>query len=174
MRRPDAGFTLLEVMAAVAFVAIVFTTLARVANEGLQSQGISKRRLEASLLADALLSEIEAQVSEGTVPEIGQEEFEEGIFEAVIDVAAFDLASVIPASAEAPEGGSGSALPSPEAGVTPPLTVRAVEVTVTWTEAGNEFQVIRNTFVLDLAPIQELLGAGGEGAGPPGSGNLAR
>ena len=52
MRRSDPGFTLLEVMAAVAVVAIVFTTLARVANQGMQSQGISKRRLEASLLAD--------------------------------------------------------------------------------------------------------------------------
>ena len=169
MRRSDAGFTLLEVMAAVAFIAIVFTTLARVANEGLQSQGISKRRLEASLLADGLLSEIEAQVSEGTVPEIGHEEFEEGIFDAAIDVAAFDLASVIPASTEAPE-----------AGATTPLTVRRIEIAVTWIEAGNEFQVIRTTFGLDLASIPELPGAGGAGGAggtggtPAGSGDLTR
>jgi prepilin-type N-terminal cleavage/methylation domain-containing protein len=168
MRRPDAGFTLLEVMAAVAIVAIVFTTLARMANEGLQSQGISKRRLEASLLADELLSEVEAQMAEGMVPEINEEEFEEGIFGAVIEVTAFDVASVVPANAEAPENGSGPVLASPEAAAIPPLDVRRIDVTVTWTEAGNEFQVVRTTFGVDLAPVQEMLSAGGEGAVPAG------
>jgi len=172
MRRSDAGFTLLEVMAAVAFVAIVFTTLARVANEGLQSQGISKRRLEASLLADELLSEVEAQISEGMVPEINEEEFEEGIFGAIIKVTPFDVSSVIPESAEAPEGGSGPALPSPEASATPPLDVRKIEVTVAWSEAGNEFQVVRTTFGVDFAAVQDMLPAGAEGLLPAGAEGL--
>ena len=84
MRRSEAGFTLLEVMAAVAIIAIVFTTLARVASEGLRSEGSSKRRLEASLLADAALAEIERQVEEGVDLELGVEEREEDLFTVIL------------------------------------------------------------------------------------------
>lgn len=172
MRRSDAGFTLLEVMAAVAFVAIVFTTLARVANQGLQSEGISKRRLEASLLADEVLSDIEAQVSSGTAPEIGREESEEGIFDVVIDVTTFDLESVIAASAEAPDGDPSFDRSAEDATTESP--VRLIEITVTWNEGENEFRVIRTTFGFDLAATYQTLENRGEGVLPPGPWDLTR
>jgi prepilin-type N-terminal cleavage/methylation domain-containing protein len=169
MRRSERGFTLIEVMAAVAVVAIVFTTLARVASQGLQSEGTSKRRFEASLLADAALAEIEAQLAEGIAPEIGRSEIEEGLFDVVVDVSAFDLSSVIPAGAvtseEAP--GGGPAAPSLLGG--PDETpVRAIAVAVSWTEGVNELRVTRATYGIDLAALQALASAAE--ASPPGSG----
>jgi prepilin-type N-terminal cleavage/methylation domain-containing protein len=162
MRRSDTGFTLLEVMAAVAVVAIVFTTLSRVASQGLQSEGISSRRLEASLLADEVLSDIEAQVAAGATPAIGSEESEEGVFAVLIDVTAFDLASAIPVDTEAEGGEPGFTLSSAGAGATPESPVREIEITVRWTEGVNEFQVFRTTYGFDLASVQHLLGGGGE------------
>ena len=177
MRRSDAGFTLLEVMAAVAVVAIVFTTLARVANQGVQSQGISKRRLEASLLADRVLSDIEVQMAAGTAPEIGQTESEEGRFAVVVDVTAFDLASVIPASPETAAAELGFTQPTaPTAGTSVVASaVRAIEIAVTWSEGVNEYRVMRSTYGFDLASVQQLLEASGGGVPPiAGPGKFAR
>ncbi|MFB3118027.1 MAG: prepilin-type N-terminal cleavage/methylation domain-containing protein, partial [Myxococcota bacterium] len=52
MRISNGGFTLIEVLGAVAILAILYTTLATVAIRGLRSEGESRRMLEASLLAD--------------------------------------------------------------------------------------------------------------------------
>jgi prepilin-type N-terminal cleavage/methylation domain-containing protein len=177
MRRSDPGFTLLEVMAAVAVVAIVFTTLARVANQGVQSQGISKRRLEASLLADQVLSDIETQMAAGAAPAIGQTEFEEGRFAVVVDVTAFDLASAIPASAEttASELGLAPATASSAGTSITASAVRAIEIAVTWSEGVNEYRVMRSTYGFDLASVQQLLEASGGGVPPiTGPGKFAR
>jgi prepilin-type N-terminal cleavage/methylation domain-containing protein len=173
MRRPERGFTLIEVMAAVAVVAIVFSTLARVASQGLQSEGTSKRRFEASLLADAALVEIEAQLADGIAPEIGSSEFEEGLFEVVVDVTAFDLSSVIPVGAFTTEN-------SPDAGMAPPALLggpdqtplREITIAVSWTEGVNELRVTRTTFGIDLLAMQELESAGG--GAPPSPGTVPR
>jgi prepilin-type N-terminal cleavage/methylation domain-containing protein len=172
MSRSDAGFTLLEVMAAVAVVAIVFTTLARVANQGVQSEGISKRRLEASLLADEVLSDLEDQMAAGMAPEIGKTETEEGPFAVVVDVTPFDLASVIPESVEDTASESGSSEPDqPPAAPGPAASaVREIEIEVTWIEGVDEFRVTRSSFGLDLASIQPLLDA--QSGGIPGLPNI--
>ena len=62
MRISDGGFTLIEVLGAVAILAILYTTLATVAIRGLRSEGESRRMLEASLLADWQLSEFELEL----------------------------------------------------------------------------------------------------------------
>jgi len=171
MRRSDPGFTLLEVMAAVAIVAIVFTMLARTANEGVHAEGISKRRLEASLLADRVLADFEQQVATGTAPEVGQTEFEEDGFAVLVDVTAFDLAGLIPASPETAAEGSRSSRSNPatEAASVVASAVRAVEIEVTWTEGANEaneYRVTRRSFGLDVASVGELLEASGLGLDP--------
>jgi prepilin-type N-terminal cleavage/methylation domain-containing protein len=81
MSKVDRAFTLLEVMAAVALLGILYTVLARVAIEGLRAEGESKRRLEASLLADARLEET-FNTLEGSVamPPVGHSEATEGDF----------------------------------------------------------------------------------------------
>jgi prepilin-type N-terminal cleavage/methylation domain-containing protein len=167
MRRSDAGFTLLEVMAAVAVVAIVFTMLAGAANEGVREEGISKRRLEASLLADRVLADIEEQMAAGAVPATGQTEIEEGRFAVVVDVTPFDLASVIPAAEENAAADLGIPQPTPPpAGTSAAASaVRAIEIEVTWLEGTREFRVRRSTYGFDLASVQPLLEA--QSAGVP-------
>jgi prepilin-type N-terminal cleavage/methylation domain-containing protein len=61
MRSSDSGFTLIEVLGAVAMLAILYTTLSTVAIRGLRSEGESQRMLEASMLADWELSEKRAR-----------------------------------------------------------------------------------------------------------------
>jgi hypothetical protein len=155
-------------MAAVAVVAIVFSTLARVASEGLRSQGVSKRRLEASLLADSLLAEIEVQFAGGIAPEIGESESEEGAFSIIVSVTSFDLASALP------ESGFGDTDPTKEATLAGVLgdevsPVRAIEIAVTWIEGFDEYSVIRNTFGIDPVAMAGLAGAAPQGLTPPGS-----
>lgn len=73
MRRGD-GFTLLEVMAAVLVLGLLYTVLADTAMRGLRSEGVSRRRTEASLLADDRLSQLELELALGQVPKTGEEE----------------------------------------------------------------------------------------------------
>ena len=61
--RRDGGFTLLEVMAAVAILAIAYISLGSGGMQGLQHEGEARRKLQASLLADSVLSEIEAGIA---------------------------------------------------------------------------------------------------------------
>ena len=65
MRRAELALTLLEVMAAVALLVIVYTFLAKAATQGVRSEADSRRRMEASLLADATLAEIETRLALG-------------------------------------------------------------------------------------------------------------
>ncbi len=58
MRRAERGLTLLEVLAAVAVLGLLYTVLASAAVQGLRSEGESRRRLEASLLMDEQLVQI--------------------------------------------------------------------------------------------------------------------
>jgi len=159
MRRSERAFTLLEVMAAVAVVAIVFTTLARVASQGLQSQGTSRRRFEASLLADRALADIEADLQEGIVPELGQSDSEEGIFDVSLEVLPFDLAAAIPADPGETRdaGGPSSSKAEANAEATP---IRVIEVRVRWEEGFDEFEVVRTTFGLDRSAISLPEGGG--------------
>ncbi len=74
--RTDGGFTLLEVLAAVAILGMLFSVLAGVAVTGLRAEGINLRRIRASLVADNLLSELEAQMLAGVYPEESSEQSE--------------------------------------------------------------------------------------------------
>jgi prepilin-type N-terminal cleavage/methylation domain-containing protein len=174
MRRSERAFTLLEVMAAVAVVAIVFTTLARVANQGLQSQGTSKRRFEASLIADRALADIESDLQIGIVPEFGEVESEEGFFDVLVEVTPFDMASL--PSASPGEGGStgAAALPAPTAANAEASPIRTIEITVTWQEGFEEQRVIRTTFGLDREAIPLPEGGGGNAPQLRGAGGLSR
>jgi len=173
MRRSDPGFSLLEVMAAVAVVAIVFTTLASVANQGLFSEGVSRRRFEASLLADEVLAEIEENAAAGIAPELGESESEEGIYRVVVAVSAFDLAAAVAPPADAQGITPAKATEAGEA-VLPENAVRAVEVAVLWSEGVEEYRVRRTTYALDAAALEPPAGLapGGLGTGAGQTGPL--
>ncbi len=158
MRISDGGFTLIEVLGAVAILAILYTTLASVAIRGLRSEGESRRMLEASLLADWELSEFELELETGAAPEMGvtRSEEEDG-FTVTWEVTPFQIAifesssepeqrrkASNPAGQQAPipAGQSGAA----NAGAMPFLQV---ELRVSWFEAGNERSVARTIFAVD-------------------------
>jgi len=135
---------MLEVMAAVAVVAIVFTTLSRVASEGLYSEGLSKRRLEASLLADEAVAEIEMKAASGQAPGPGLDEFETGLYRVTVDVRPFNVFDTLPAT----PGPAGAIMRQLANSQTVP--VNAVKVVVSWPEGSNVGSVTRMTYIVDL------------------------
>lgn len=186
MRRPERthGFTLLEVMAAFALLAIAYTTLGGAGAQSLQKEGEAARRLHASLIADRVLEGLEVAFDQGAAPPLGEEESEEGGYRVAIRVAPWD--PVIPErdqslaaerserrarrpgeSIRDDEGAAlGPSLLHGERGQPGPL--RRVDVVVTWDEGWSEGRVVRTTFGLDTeaaAASLEALGAAAAAAG---------
>jgi len=183
------GFTLLEVLAAVAVLAIAYTVLAGTAMQGLANEGEAHRRLHASLLADLQLSEIEAGLAAGAPPAPVQEtELED--YTLSVEVLPYDLADFAAAAQEllaekrgaprptAPDGAAAGPplqLLSAAPGAPPPLF--QVVVHVRWVEGAFEREVTRTTFTADPVAVQQavatLPGAGGENAGEGAAGEDA-
>jgi prepilin-type N-terminal cleavage/methylation domain-containing protein len=151
VKKRTEGFTLLEVLAAVAILGIWFVVLASVGVQGLRAEGNNERRLRASLLADMVLGEIELALLQGEVPAEGEESERDG-FEVRIDVLPLadleledgepDLRGVL--AAELPQLGQ---------------ALYAITVEVAWLEVQDEFRVRRNTYGWDSASLREALGA---------------
>jgi prepilin-type N-terminal cleavage/methylation domain-containing protein len=164
------GFTLLEVLASVAVLAIVYTVLAGSAMQGLANEGESYRRLKASLLADRQLAAIEASLAQG-VPELGVTEGEEDEFTIAVETRPFDLAGLAAAAQETegvrgarPTGGEavGGGVPfqllvPPRDGTPPPLV--EIQIAVRWLEGNQEQMVTRTTFAYDQRVVAPLAGA---------------
>ena len=72
-RRKGQGFTLLEVLGAVAVLGIWYFVLAAWATDGLIREGQSLRKMRAGLIADRALAELEAISLGGAVPELMDE-----------------------------------------------------------------------------------------------------
>lgn len=165
MSRSDrpSGFTLVEVMAAVALLGILFTVLASVAIRGLRAEGESKRRIDASLIADRQMTDIETEFVHGIVPPTGRSEFEEGEFRIAVEVTPFEFPAELLEVAERGEEERDAVpsllLPGGEA----EAAVRTVEVTVSWFEGGDERSVVRTTYGLDLAAAEGLVLAAPQG-----------
>ncbi len=185
------GFTLLEVLAAIAVLALVYTALAQAAMQGLAHEGDASRRLRASLLADQVLSEIEAQLAANVAPSVGltETEDEDQAYAIAVEVRPFDLGAFALAAAEtaaaqrgqpgvgeAPNAAGGPALQLLTAppGAPPPLL--EIDVTVRWLEGADEQLVTRTTFAADPAivgaALASLPSAGAEGQ-DTGDGELA-
>ena len=88
--RPASGFTLLEVLAAMAVFALVYTTLLTAVSRGLILEGDAQRRLEASLLADRALAQTAARIREEGAPRPSEEEEESEIFSISTRIDALD------------------------------------------------------------------------------------
>ncbi len=163
LRRGAHGLTLIEVLAAVALLGLVYTALASKATQGVMSENDSLRRFHASLLADQALAAIETTAAMQETPELGmrEEESEDGIYRVSVEVSPWDV-PLPPKPEGSPERnpktvnileGSG-----PNAGA-----VLQVSVRVSWDDLFGERSVERMTFVLDNARIRELAPAGAEG-----------
>ena len=156
-RRTETGFTLLEVLAAVAILGIWFVVLANVAIQGLRAEGENERRIRASLIADRFLTDLELGFDIGELPPETEEEFEEDEF--VILVESLPLTGLGLAGGAVPaeeDGGLLGLFEGDLSGLAPYLYT--VRVTVGWTEGATERTVRRTTYYWDSAPLMEILG----------------
>jgi hypothetical protein len=129
---------LLEVLAAVAVLGIVFTMLASVTITGLSAEGTNLRRLRASLVADAALNELEVQMLSGVYPEESSQESEHDDFRIQVDVK-----PLADAGFEAGEADLVGFLEERAPDVLPLL--RVIEVRVSWLEGEDHELTVRRT-----------------------------
>jgi len=149
--RSRAAFTLLEVLAAVAILGVLYVVLADVAIQGLRAEGRSRRRMEASLVADRALSDIETEIEAGGILELGRlPETDEDMFRIAVEVRPYSI-PLLGGTAEA-ESDAGS---PPEGGVL--ASLREIELTVTWLDGVDEQQVVRTTYAFDAATASDQL-----------------
>jgi len=184
-RKRSAGFTLLEVLAAVAVLGLVYSVLATAAIQGLRAEGDAGRRLRASLLADQRITDIEAQVALGQTPAIGETESEEDEFVVRTVVEPLDLdVGDTKASKRAkdrleravgarPQAGQGeigkSEIGKSEtgksetgtllhpAGASKQPLLRRIDLRVAWAEGEAEQSVRRTSFGLDMVAAAPLI-----------------
>ena len=169
------GFTLLEVMAAVALLGTVYTVLGGAGIQGLQHEGESRRRIQASLVADMLLAELEAGADAGQLPPPGKEERHRDPFTVQIEVAPLDLTvpddpnplpqPAVGGAQTSGLGGNPSSLPKELASSllhgegNTPSPLRRITVRVGWTEGWGDRSVVRTTYALDAQAAQQVLSA---------------
>jgi len=146
--RRRRAFSLLEVLAAVAILGIVYMFLASVTIEGLRSEGQSEQRLRAALLADLRLAEHEAAMATGApCPEPSGPDEVDG-FEVLVEVQRLELPSP-------PEDANATAAPSRGARLpTPGIPIEQsplceLRVIVRLPEDVGDFSLSRSTFVFD-------------------------
>lgn len=173
MRAPagnqPGGFTLLEVMAAVLVLGMLYSVLATSAIQGVRSEGESKRRLQASLIADEQLDDIETGLAEGDVPDIGDpQQSEDGDFTISTQVEPFDVTPYL-------SDDFLKANPDAETLLAPgdhpeKSLLRQITVSVRWDEAGEQFEVHRTTLAYDVQTVEGMFPEAGSGQEAPGQG----
>jgi prepilin-type N-terminal cleavage/methylation domain-containing protein len=168
-RAAKNGFTLVEVMAAVLVLGLLYTVLASSAMRGLRSEGIDRRRADAEMIADRELTEIETALANGAPLEDGLLEREQEPYKVSSDVEPFDVLSLLPARLHAeivrdtdPKAAS---LLHDEHGQS---RMRRISVVVQWDEAGEPDHVERTTFAFDTTMLVDYFPFA-EGEGPSGS-----
>lgn len=157
------GFTLFEVMAAVAVLGFAVTMLARGAIAGMGYEGDASRRLAASLIADRALFEVESAFALGAVPEVGRQESEtEDEFRLAVEVAPLDPAALGIGALFTSDPAAADPAQAPAAQGNAP-TLLLVSVRVAWTEGLAEQAVTRTTFAFDATAAAAALGSEQEG-----------
>ena len=150
--RSLGAFTLLEVLAAVAILAIWYVVIAAMATEGLRRQGVSNRLLEASEIASRVMAEIEATTLNGSAPESRDEETEEGIFLVHVFIAPFGFGDSAEADGPGSQEGGGTGLEQLIKAEMPGISrnLMAINVRVAWEEGSAVRAVKRRTYAFDL------------------------
>lgn len=166
MASRQRGFTLLEVLVAVALLGLVVSVLAGSAIQGMSYEGDAARRMRASLLADRALWQVEAALKLGAPPQPSHEESVEGEeFRISVDVQPLDLSQAgLGALLLPPPEAPGAPSPEPStdgaAAAAALLPLYQVFVRVSWIEGLLELEVTRSTFAFDGSAAAQALGAG--------------
>jgi prepilin-type N-terminal cleavage/methylation domain-containing protein len=161
-----AGFTLIEVVCAVAILGILYTVLATSAIEALRAEGTGIRRIEASLLADTYVMQLEDVLESAGAPPIGETEEDHDPFTLALivrPVAAIDL-GVDPALLGESDV-SALGVRSDE-----DSRLREIQVRVSWHEGVQHHVVSRTTYGHDTTGLEGAFAAasGVAGGGPEG------
>lgn len=154
---PRNGFTLLEVMVAVAILGIVLSLLVQASVGGMAIEGDAHRRLAASLIADHLLADLESQALLGIPATIGRNESEEQGYRLLVEIHPLDPARLGLPEPSDPGVGPLTVLLGDGGGTTPPLL--EIEISVQWQEGVYTQEVRRSTFSFDAAAAAAQLPA---------------
>jgi prepilin-type N-terminal cleavage/methylation domain-containing protein len=163
-----AGFTLLEVLAGVLILGILYTVLATAAIRGLQSEGRDRRRAEASLLADRELAELESAIAVGALLEDGTQEREEPPYRITVEVVPEDVMALLPEEVRQSDAlGKPGELATLLVNDQGESRVQRLSVTVSWEEGFDTDSIARTTYGFDKTGLEDLLPAedGGTGTG---------
>lgn len=158
------GFTLFEVLGAVALLAIVYTMLSTAAIRGLQTEGRSRRILEASILADLEIANFEMELEQGVMRPLGNDEIEseDGLYRIRFEVSVFEMPEMeLAQSRSGAARSSGSRGSAAQFGTTGESPLRQITVRVAWGDPDEEQFVERVTYGIDLAAVQPAAGGGG-------------
>ncbi len=155
-RAAARGFTLLEVMAAVLVLGLLYTVLAGAALRGLRSEGTDRRRATAALLADRELSTLEADLASGFALKDGLTEREQEPFTVLVEIAPTELLSLLPGPlSEEIARTTDPKAPSVLRDERGQSRVRRVSVVVAWDEAGAPDRVERTTYAFDKSALAQ-------------------
>lgn len=164
-----AGFTLLEVLGAVAILGISYIMLATASIQGLQAIGQSQRRIEASLLADQTLVELEIETETGQLLDPRIESWESGPFEVEIEI--LDLSEIhegiVDSGADAGLleylgiEANGAFAPYRESNLLLGY-LREIHIRVRWLDGADELDVTRTAFIYDQQGWVDNEQAGGQ------------
>jgi type II secretory pathway pseudopilin PulG len=158
------GFTLLEVMAGVLVLGLLYTVLASAAMRGLRSEGTDRRRADAAMVADRQLAAIETELEAGQPLRDGRSESEQEPFKIQIEVLPVDVLTFLPPKlgrelARTQDPRARSVLHD-ERGQS---RIRRINVIVEWDEAGEPDHVERSTYAYDKAAIEGFFPSSGSG-----------
>lgn len=162
-----AGFSLLEVLAAVVILSIWYIVIANAAVRGLGREGESIRLMEAAMLADNVLAEIEATTFDGTAPEHMEDTREEEPYSVEISITAFGGGGFAAPGAPQPEPGPDAPPPGLVQRVNGEMPgvaahLRTITVKVLWGENDRANEVVRTSYAFDIPKAVEALYPDGE------------
>jgi len=153
--RVSAGFTLLEVLAALMILGLWYTAISGLAMQGVHSEFVSNRKLMAAQLADRAITEIETQAMLGAIPAIEEHILQDDEeFSVVVAVSEFGGAD----EGEAPPGvagGGDDVAPTELAALIVqrlpglPSLLLTVTVRVSWTEGNARRELKRVSYLFD-------------------------